>query len=37
VWLIDVRPAGRIGEADRVKFAASAEAALVVLPGITSV
>jgi len=28
VWLIDVRPAGRIGEADRVKFAASAEAAL---------
>ena len=28
VWLIDVRPASRIGEADRVKFAASAEAAL---------
>ncbi len=28
MWLIDVRPAGRIGEADRVKFAASAEAAL---------
>lgn len=28
VWLIDVRPAGRIGEADGVKFAASAEAAL---------
>lgn len=28
VWLIDVRPAARIGEADRVKFAASAEAAL---------
>jgi hypothetical protein len=27
VWLIDVRPAARIGEADRVKFAASAEAA----------
>ena len=27
-WLIDVRPAARIGEADRVKFAASAEAAL---------
>jgi hypothetical protein len=27
-WLIDVRPADRIGEADRVKFAASAEAAL---------
>jgi hypothetical protein len=28
-WLIDVRPAGRIGEDDRVKFAASAQAALV--------
>jgi len=28
VWLIDVRPAARIGEADRVKFAASAEVAL---------
>lgn len=28
VWLIDVRPAARIGEPDRVKFAASAEAAL---------
>jgi hypothetical protein len=28
VWLIDVRPAGRVGEGDRVKFAASAEAAL---------
>ena len=28
VWLLDVRPAARIGEADRVKFAASAEAAL---------
>lgn len=28
VWLIDVRPAARIGESDRVKFAASAEAAL---------
>jgi hypothetical protein len=28
VWLIDVRPAERIGEADRVKFAASAEVAL---------
>jgi hypothetical protein len=28
IWLIDVRPAGRIGEQDRVKFAASAEAAL---------
>ena len=28
VWLIDVRPAPRIGEADLVKFAASAEAAL---------
>jgi hypothetical protein len=27
-WLIDVRPAGRIADADRVKFAASAEAAL---------
>lgn len=27
-WLIDVRPSDRIGEADRVKFAASAEAAL---------
>jgi len=27
-WLVDVRPAGRIGERDRVKFAASAEAAL---------
>jgi len=27
-WLIDVRPQGRIGEEDRVKFAASAEAAL---------
>jgi hypothetical protein len=27
-WLIDVRPAGRVGEADLVKFAASAEAAL---------
>ncbi len=27
-WLIDVRPAGRIGERDRVKFAAAAEAAL---------
>jgi len=27
-WLLDVRPAGRIGEDDRVKFAASAEAAL---------
>jgi hypothetical protein len=27
-WLIDVRPADRIREADRVKFAASAEAAL---------
>ncbi len=39
VWLIDVRPAGRIGEADRVKFAASAEAVLacgwryLVVPG----
>jgi hypothetical protein len=39
VWLIDVRPAGRIGEGDRVKFAASAEAALacgwryLVVPG----
>jgi len=28
-WLIDVRPSGRIGEDDLVKFAASAEAALV--------
>jgi hypothetical protein len=28
-WLLDVRPADRIGAADRVKFAASAEAALV--------
>jgi hypothetical protein len=28
VWLIDVRPADRVGESDRVKFAASAEAAL---------
>jgi hypothetical protein len=28
VWLIDVRPAARIGEPDRVKFAASAEVAL---------
>jgi hypothetical protein len=28
IWLIDVRPAGRIGEDDRIKFAASAEAAL---------
>jgi len=28
VWLLDVRPADRIGAADRVKFAASAEAAL---------
>jgi hypothetical protein len=28
IWLIDVRPAGRIGDGDRVKFAASAEAAL---------
>lgn len=27
-WLLDVRPADRIGAADRVKFAASAEAAL---------
>jgi hypothetical protein len=27
-WLIDVRPSDRIGEADLVKFAASAEAAL---------
>jgi hypothetical protein len=27
-WLLDVRPAGRIEAADRVKFAASAEAAL---------
>src|SRR5205814_880907 len=27
-WLIDVRPSDRIAEADRVKFAASAEAAL---------
>ncbi len=27
-WLLDVRPANRIGAADRVKFAASAEAAL---------
>ena len=27
-WLIDVRPAGQIEEADRIKFAASAEAAL---------
>jgi hypothetical protein len=27
-WLFDVRPAGRVGEADLVKFAASAEAAL---------
>jgi hypothetical protein len=27
-WLIDVRPAGRIGEDDRVKFAASAQAVL---------
>lgn len=27
-WLVDVRPADRIGAADRVKFAASAEAAL---------
>jgi hypothetical protein len=28
MWLLDVRPAGRIEAADRVKFAASAEAAL---------
>ncbi|MDL4813180.1 TnsA-like heteromeric transposase endonuclease subunit [Actinomadura opuntiae] len=28
VWLIDVRPAGRVGDDDRVRFAASAEAAL---------
>jgi len=28
VWLLDVRPADRIGAADRIKFAASAEAAL---------
>ena len=28
VWLIDVRPAARIGEPDRLKFAASAEVAL---------
>lgn len=27
-WLFDVRPAGRVGEGDLVKFAASAEAAL---------
>jgi hypothetical protein len=27
-WLLDVRPADRVGAADRVKFAASAEAAL---------
>jgi hypothetical protein len=27
-WLIDVRPAGRVGDDDRVKFAAAAEAAL---------
>ncbi len=38
-WLIDVRPSDRIGEDDRVKFAASAEAALacgwryLVVPG----
>lgn len=28
VWLIDVRPGARIGEEDRVRFAAAAEAAL---------
>lgn len=28
-WLVDVRPAGRVGRDDRVCFAASAEAALV--------
>lgn len=27
-WLFDVRPAGRIGEEDQVKFAAAAELAL---------
>lgn len=27
-WLVDVRPAGRIGDDDKIKFAASAEAAL---------
>ena len=27
-WLVDVRPADRIGDEDRIKFAASAEAAL---------
>jgi hypothetical protein len=28
-WLIDVRPAGRVGDEDRLRFAASAEVALV--------
>src|SRR5262245_10260229 len=28
-WLIDVRPAARVGERDRVAFAASAEVALL--------
>jgi hypothetical protein len=27
-WLVDVRPAGRISDEDRIKFAASAEVAL---------
>ena len=29
VWLVDVRPAGRVGDDDRLRFAASAEAAVV--------
>jgi hypothetical protein len=28
-WLVDVRPAGRVGDDDRLRFAASAEVALV--------
>lgn len=28
-WLVDVRPVGRVGEEDRLRFAASAEVALV--------
>ena len=29
IWLVDVRPAGRVGAEDRLRFAASAEVALV--------
>lgn len=30
VWLVDVRPAGQVGDDDRLKFAASAEVAMTV-------